>query len=120
MVSNTEILKFYDLDNLDKYCCSLEKFGQIENLAGDFIFLVCKECKVPLLAHQKCLSRDKTLHWNEEQCNLISSNILQSPIFQAALAKIDSRNTATFCDECNKKFANQIIFENHLQIAHSL
>ena len=51
---------------------------------------------------------------------MISSNILQSPIFQAALAKIDSRNMATFCDECNKKFANQIIFENHLQIAHNL
>ena len=51
MASNTGILKFYDLDNLDKYCCSLEKFGQIENLAGDFIFLVCKG---PLLTHQKC------------------------------------------------------------------
>ena len=35
MALNMEILKFYDLDNLDKYCSSLEKFGQIENLAGD-------------------------------------------------------------------------------------
>ena len=62
MASNTEILKFYDLDNLYKHCSSLMNHGRIDKLTGEFIFDDCEKCKGPMLAHHKCLAEDKPFH----------------------------------------------------------
>ena len=119
MASNADILKCYDFDNLEQYTAKLGNFGEIDKFTGQFLFKECSACKGPFLAHKTCLSEAKTLIWNEEQRSQIVQNIQENFVFQAALAKCDTRISATTCDGCEKRFSNRMIMENHLKIIHN-
>ena len=120
MASDDKILKFYDLENVESGENELGYYGEVDKFSGDFIFKECDGCKGPLYAHKKCLGKEKTLHWSPEQNNLILASIKENHIFKAALAKHDKRITASTCNVCEKRLANQSALETHLNIVHKV
>ena len=98
MAKNSDIFTFYDLENIDKDLVDLESFGSIDKSNGDFIFEICPDCKGPLIAHKKCLTAEKTMHWKEDQVDMIRINVKQSQLYQVALGKFDQRRPVTNSD----------------------
>ena len=91
MGSDEDILKFYDLDCQESYSSTLGKFGEVNKLSGEFEFRNCEDCKGPVYAHKKCLGKEKTLHWSQDQYNLILLVFKDNCFFKAALAKLDNQ-----------------------------
>ena len=118
MASNEEILKFYDLHNIELYVRSLNDYGILVKSNGDFDFALCEKCSGPLLAHKKCIADEKTLHWTTDQSKLIISIINQDLAFMAALSKFDDRPSVSYCDICNKKMENRSVLDSHLKVVH--
>ena len=118
MATEQDLLKFYDLNNLENYLSRLGDFGSIEKGTGVFQFLFCKDCKGSLLGHIRCHTKDKTLHWSREQIDLVIKIISENPLFEASMAKFDSRTSVSTCDICEVKLENRSILENHMRIMH--
>ena len=120
MASDEDILKFYDLDCQESYSSTLGKFGKVNKLSGEFEFQNCEDCKGPVYAHKKCLGKEKTLHWSQDQYNLILLVFKDNCFFKAALAKLDNWISVSTCDQCEKRFGNRTMLENHMQIVHKI
>ena len=51
----------------------IKTFGEVDVITGEYVFKTCEECRGPLFGHKKCLARENTLLWSDEQVEKIKA-----------------------------------------------
>ena len=106
---------------------NLEKYGKVNVFNGEFEFIKCDTCRSPWIAHENIEKSEvcsrikrKGEKFSDEEVLEVEEWIKRIPTFEMSLAKIDKRQRACHCDDCEKTFQNRYAYENHLVLEHRM
>ena len=105
--------------NIDDDIVNLKDFGHISAMTGMYVFNICKNCRGPMIGHEKTEAECKEKEMDYKLSGKLQDEVLKHDLFECFKAGIDTRTKEIECNECGNKFLNRLQRENHDRLMHN-
>ena len=104
-----------DIENLARY-------GMIDKITGEYIFLKCMNCNGPLFGHihaeEDCERKTRTKKFKDNESEMLMDHFRNLTCFKYKMLSLDTRKSQTYCDACDRSMANRLELIMHMESTH--